>query len=62
MRGPVDELYVACRRRNLKRIQEIVNEEDPESFHITEMARDVRKAIWPLALDFTSWRAVFKRK
>ena len=23
---------------------------------------DVRKAIRPLALDFTSWRAVFKRK
>jgi hypothetical protein len=27
MRSPVDELYVACRRRDLKRILEIVNEE-----------------------------------
>jgi uncharacterized protein YebE (UPF0316 family) len=62
MRGPVDELYVACRRRDLKRILEIVNEEDSESFYITEMARDVRKAIRPLAMDFTGWRAVFKRK
>jgi len=62
MRGPIDELYVACRRRNLKRILEIVNQEDPESFYITEMARDVRKAIRPLALEFTGWRAVFKRK
>jgi hypothetical protein len=34
----------------------------PESLYITEMARDVRKAIRPLALDFTGWRAVFKRK
>jgi uncharacterized protein YebE (UPF0316 family) len=62
MRGPVDELYIACRRRDLKRILEIVNEEDPESFYITEMARDVRKAIRPQALDFAGWRAVFKRK
>jgi hypothetical protein len=28
MRDPVDALYVACRRRDLKRILEIVNEED----------------------------------
>jgi hypothetical protein len=27
MQGPVDELYVACRRRDLKQILEIVNEE-----------------------------------
>ncbi len=62
MRGPVDELYIACRRRDLKKILAIVNEEDPESFYITEMARDVRKAIRPQSVEFTGWRAVFKRK
>jgi uncharacterized protein YebE (UPF0316 family) len=62
MRGPVDELYIACRRRDLKRILAVVNEEDPQSFYITEMARDVRKAVRPLAVEFTGWRAVFKRK
>ncbi len=62
MRGPVDELYIACRRRDLKRILAAVNQEDSEAFYITEMARDVRKAIRPQSVEFTGWRAVFKRK
>ncbi len=62
MRGPVDELYIACRRRDVKRLLTVVGEEDPDAFYITEMARDVRKAIRPLAVEFTGWRAVFKRK
>jgi uncharacterized protein YebE (UPF0316 family) len=41
MRGPVDELYIACRRRDLQRLLAIVRKEDPEAFYITEMARDV---------------------
>jgi uncharacterized protein YebE (UPF0316 family) len=62
MRGPVDELYIACRRRDLKRILSVVNEEDPESFYITEMARDVCRTIRPLSPECTGWRTVFKRK
>jgi uncharacterized protein YebE (UPF0316 family) len=62
MRGPVDELYIACRRRDLKKILAVVDAEDPESFYITELARDVRKAIRPRSTEFTGWRAVFKRK
>jgi hypothetical protein len=37
MHGPVDELYIACRRRELKRILDVVKEEDPDAFYITEM-------------------------
>jgi uncharacterized protein YebE (UPF0316 family) len=62
MRGPVDELYIACRRRDLKRILSIVNAEDPESFYITEMARDVCRTIRPLSPGCSGWRSVFKRK
>jgi uncharacterized protein YebE (UPF0316 family) len=62
MRGPVDELYVACRRRELKRLLRIVQQEDPNAFYITEMARDVRKAIRPDYFNFTGWRAVWKKK
>lgn len=62
MRGPVDELYIACRRRDLSRILSIVNEEDPESFYITEMARDVCRTIGPLSSECSGWRSVFKRK
>ena len=60
--GPVDELYIACRRRDLKRMLAVVNEEDPEAFYITEMARDIRKAVRPSAFGFTGWRAVLKKK
>jgi uncharacterized protein YebE (UPF0316 family) len=62
MRGPVDELYIACRRRDLKRILQVVNEEDPESFYITEMACDVCRMIRPLSTECSGWRSVFKRK
>jgi uncharacterized protein YebE (UPF0316 family) len=62
MRGPVDELYIACRRRNLKRLLAIVQQEDPQAFYITEMARDVRKAVRPVSFNFTGWRSIFKKK
>jgi uncharacterized protein YebE (UPF0316 family) len=62
MRGPVDELYIACRRRHLKKMLDVVKEEDPDAFYITEMARDIRKAVRPSHFQFTGWRSVFKRK
>jgi uncharacterized protein YebE (UPF0316 family) len=62
MRGPVDELYIAGRRRNLKKLLGVVKEEDPDAFYITEMARDVRKAVRPSYFQFTGWRSIFKRK
>jgi hypothetical protein len=58
----VEELYIACRRRDLKRILAAVNEEDPEAFYLTEMARDVRKAIRPGAMGLSGWKGILKRK
>jgi hypothetical protein len=62
MNGPVDELYIACRRRNLKKILKTVNEEDPDAFYITEMARDVGKAARIAYFSPTGWRSVLKKK
>jgi len=60
--GPVDELYIACRRKSLNHILRMVREEDPEAFYVTEMARDVRKTIGPPLFSPTGWRAVLKKK
>jgi uncharacterized protein YebE (UPF0316 family) len=62
MRGPVQELYIACRRRDVKKNLEVVMEEDPDAFYLTEMARDVRKSIRPSSYRFTGWRSIGKRK
>lgn len=62
MRGPVDELYIACRRRELRRILEIVKAEDPDAFYITEMARDVSKAGRSAFFLFNGRRSVLKRR
>ena len=46
----------------MKKMLDVVKEEDPDAFYITEMARDVRKAVRPSSFQFTGWRSVFKRK
>jgi len=60
--GPVDELYIACRRKHLNRILRIVREEDPDAFYVTEMARDVRKTVGPPYFTPTGWRSILKKK
>ena len=62
MRGPVDELYIACRRRELQRILDIVKAEDPDAFYITEMARDVSNAGRSPYFLFNGRRSVLKRR
>jgi uncharacterized protein YebE (UPF0316 family) len=62
MQGPVEELYIACRRRNLRKLLGIVTSEDPEAFYTTEMARDVCRSARPFASECGGWRCVFKRK
>jgi len=62
MSGPVTELYIACRRRDLKWILLLVKEEDPDAFYITEYARDVSKILRPVKTPVTGWRAALKKK
>jgi uncharacterized protein YebE (UPF0316 family) len=62
MQGPVAELYIACRRRDIGKLLEIVTAEDPEAFYIMETARDVCRTLRPLSSECSGWRSVFKRK
>lgn len=62
MRGPVDELYIACRRRDLKWLISDVRETDPAAFYVIEQARDVSKVLRPLYTPLGGWRARDKRK
>jgi len=62
MRGPVQELYVVCRRRDLKRLLPAIKEIDPDAFYITEQARDVNKVLKPVNTPITGWRAILKKK
>lgn len=61
-RGTVKELYIVCRRRDLRWILPLVKAQDPEAFYITERAGSVSKVLRPVALPATGWRAIFKKK
>lgn len=62
MRGPVYELYIACRRRDLKWILPEVQQIDPKLFYVIEQAREVRKVLNPVFTPLGGWRAINKRK
>ncbi len=62
MKGPVSELYIACRRRDLKWILPEVKKMDKELFFIIEQARDMSRVLKPLATPMGGWRSIFKRK
>ncbi|MFH1156957.1 MAG: DUF5698 domain-containing protein [Pseudomonadota bacterium] len=61
MKGPVSELYVACKRRNLKWILPLVRKMDPEAFYIIEQAREMKKGMFPVYPSFR-WVGINKRK
>ncbi len=60
--GPVKQLYVVCRRRDLKTILSVVRKVEPDAFYITESAGDVSKIYRPMMSPPTGWRAIFKKK
>lgn len=60
--GPVVELYIVCRRRDLVKILNIVKTIEPDAFYITEMAGSVSKVYRPIMQPVTGWRAWFKKK
>jgi uncharacterized protein YebE (UPF0316 family) len=61
-KGPVHELYIACRRRDLTRLLLVVKNIDPEVFYVTEPAALVSKINRPFMQPATGWRSVFKKK
>ena len=62
MKGPVSELYIACRRRDLKWILPEVRKMDPQAFYIIEHARDMSKVIRPMYSPAGGWRNMFQGK
>jgi uncharacterized protein YebE (UPF0316 family) len=62
MSGPVVELYVVCRRRDLRDILTIVKAVEPDAFYITEQAGSVSKVLRPSMQLPTGWRTALKKK
>jgi uncharacterized protein YebE (UPF0316 family) len=62
MKGPVQELYIACRRRDLKWMIPKVNSIDEKAFYVIEQARDVRKVLRPIMTPIGGWRQKHNRK
>ena len=62
MTGPVSELYIACRRRDLKWILPEVKKFDQQLFYIIEQARDMSKVLRPAYTPLGGWRSAFKKK
>ncbi|MBN1827167.1 MAG: DUF2179 domain-containing protein [Candidatus Eisenbacteria bacterium] len=60
--GPITELYVACRRRDLPVILPVVHRIDPDAFYLTEQAGTVSKIRRPILTPRTGWRGIGKRK
>lgn len=62
MTGPVYELYIVCRRRDLKKLIPIIKAEDPDAFYITEHATDISKVLPPINRPIAGLQVVMKRK
>ena len=62
MQGPVHQLYIACRRKDLKWMLPDVQRIDPKVFYVIEQARDMSKVLKPIYSPIGGWRAGSKRK
>lgn len=62
MTGPVVELYIACRRCNVKELISMVNEIEPDAFYIIEQVGHVNKIYQPVLQPVSGWRAILKKK
>lgn len=60
--GPVTELYVVCRRRDLRKLLQSVLAIDPDAFYVTEQAGSVSNVSRPIMQPVTGWRAILKKK
>jgi uncharacterized protein YebE (UPF0316 family) len=60
--GPVTELYIVCRRRDLKNLLTKIVALDPEAFYVTEQAGSVSNVYRPIMQPVTGWRAILKKK
>ncbi|NUM53429.1 MAG: DUF2179 domain-containing protein [Candidatus Hydrogenedentes bacterium] len=57
MHGPVHQLFVVCRRRDVNHLLAVVKSVDANAFIITEMVKDVNKFLNPIRIPFDSLRS-----
>jgi uncharacterized protein YebE (UPF0316 family) len=62
MKGPISELYIACRRKDLKWILPEVKRIDDKAFYVIEQARDMSRILKPVFTPLGGWRSRSKRK
>jgi len=62
MCGPVMELYIVCRRKNLRDVVQLAHSIEPDAFYITEQVGEVSKIYRPIMTPITGWRAILKKK
>lgn len=62
MEGPVTQLYIVCRRRDVIKLLELVRRMDPKAFFVTEMAGNVSNILRPTGPPSTGWRSILKKK
>jgi len=60
--GPVLELYLVCRRRDLKWMLPKLLSLDSSAFYVIEQARDVKKVLKPVLSPLGGWRQRHNRK
>lgn len=62
MQGPVIEIFLACRRRDLRWMIPKIHEYDTDAFYVVEQARDVSKVLKPIYSPLGGWRQRHNRK
>ncbi|MCI5218116.1 MAG: DUF2179 domain-containing protein [Candidatus Electrothrix sp. LOE2] len=60
--GPVAELYIVCRRRDLNVLLRFIHQIEPTAFYVTEQVGAVSKIYRPFMQPATGWRAILKKK
>jgi len=60
--GPVKELVLVCKRRELRRILEVMRKHSPDALYVTEPAGIIRTPRRPIMQLPTGWRAIGKKK
>lgn len=60
--GPVLEIYLVCRRRDLKWMLPRLLAVDSSAFYVIEQARDVKKVLKPVFTPLGGWRQRHNRK
>jgi len=60
--GPITEVLIVCKRRELPSILDTVGRVAPKAFYVTHAAGAVARAQNPGVRNPTGWRAVLKKK